>query len=395
MLLVSDVMGSNEATIIKEIVRRISIAMDDHKYLDIAKFPVGLDSRVQDLNKHLLAGSDAVRFVGILGMGGIGKTTVAKAVYNQSNHLFDSKSFLADVRVTSERYNNVVPLQQQLLDDILKSKDAVAIRNGDDGICMLKERLKAKKALVILDDVTDLDQIKKLAGAREWFGPGSRVIITTRHSHLLKAIEVDCIYDAEALNFDESVELFSSHAFREHHPEEEFVDPSTEVLNYCKGVPLALEVLGASLRGKSVEEWIVTLEKLKVIPDCQIQTQLRISFDALGNDDRAKELFLDVACFFVGWDKDYVVRILESCGLFAKKGILDLIHRCLIQVDENNKLKMHDLLRDMGREIVRAQSHGRPEKRSRLWFRQDILYVLRSHLVSITNFIRDFLSLHQ
>ncbi|XVE84671.1 hypothetical protein DITRI_Ditri17bG0031900 [Diplodiscus trichospermus] len=113
------------------------------------------------------------------------------------------------------------------------------------------------------------------------------------------------------------------------------------------------------------------MEKLLHIPHDQIQKKLRISFDTL--DDQSKAIFLDIACFFIGLDKDYVMKILDGCGFFPVIGISVLLERSLITIGQiDHKLRMHDLLRDVGREIVREASPNHIGKRSRLWYHQDV-----------------------
>ncbi|RHN50227.1 putative winged helix-turn-helix DNA-binding domain-containing protein [Medicago truncatula] len=75
-------------------------------------------------------------------------------------------------------------------------------------------------------------------------------------------------------------------------------------------------------------------------------------------------------------DRNDVTQILNGCGLFADIGISVLVERSLVTVDDKNTLGMHDLLRDMGREIIREKSPKDPEERSRLWFHEDVLGVL-------------------
>ena len=94
-----------------------------------------------------------------------------------------------------------------------------------------------------------------------------------------------------------------------------------------------------------------------------------------------KEIFLDISCFFIGADRNYATQILNDYGCFAEIGISVLIQRSLVTVDKKNKLRMHDLLRDMGREIIRKESLKFPEERSRLWLHEDVLDVLRNHTV--------------
>ena len=122
------------------------------------------------------------------------------------------------------------------------------------------------------------------------------------------------------------------------------------------------------------------MEKLQKHPHHEIQKILRMSFDSL-DDDTVKDTFLDIACFFVGMDKDYAIKIFDGCGFFPVRGIKLLTERSLVTIDHENKLRMHDLIRDMGREIVHRKSPNLPGKRSRLWFHKDVLDVLNKHLV--------------
>ena len=155
---------------------------------------------------------------------------------------------------------------------------------------------------------------------------------------------------------------------------------SKNVVEYSGGLPLALEVLGSHLFDREIAEWKCVLEKLKKIPNDQVQKKLKISYDGL-NDDTEKEIFLDIACFFIGMDRNNVIHILNDCELYPESGMSVLVERGLVTVDEKNRLRMHDLLRDMGREIIRETSPKDPEERSRLWFNKDVLEVLSEQTV--------------
>lgn len=122
--------------------------------------------------------------------------------------------------------------------------------------------------------------------------------------------------------------------------------------------------------------------KLEIVPHMEIQV-LKISYDGL--DDHEQDVFLDIACFLVGEDRDQVIRFLDSCGFFAEIGLSVLVDKSLITIDYNT-IKMHDLLRDMGREIVRKESIEHPGERSRLWHHKDIYEVLARNTVSINKF---------
>ena len=308
-------------------------------------------------------------------MGGIGKTTIAKAAYNKIFHDFEAKSFLLNVREVWEQDNGVVSLQQRLLSDIYKTTK-IKIDTVESGKMILQERLRHKRIFLVLDDVNKVDQLNAFCGSHEWFGEGSRIMITTRDDDLLSRLKVDYVYRMKEMDGNESLELFSWHAFKQPIPIEGFGDLSTDVIKYSGGLPLALQVIGSFLltRGRK-KEWKSVLEKLKLIPNDKVLEKLKISFDGLSDDD-VKEIFLDIAFFFIGMDQEEVTTILEGCGHFADIGISLLVQKSLITVDRKNKIGMHDLLRDMGREIVRNKSLEGGKEPSRLWRYEDVDSVL-------------------
>jgi hypothetical protein len=140
--------------------------MVSHTYLNVAKYPVGLESRVQDINVLLSIGMNDIRMVGIFRGGGIGKTTIAKAIYNSIAYQFEDSCFLANVRENSKRECGLVQLQETLLSDIL-GDSSLKIRNVDRGINIIKERLCNKRVLLVLDDVDELIQLESLSGEHE------------------------------------------------------------------------------------------------------------------------------------------------------------------------------------------------------------------------------------
>ena len=106
---------------------------------------------------------------------------------------------------------------------------------------------------------------------------------------------------------------------------------------------------------------------------------LQISFDGLTNSE--KGLFLDIACFFRGKKKDRISDILESFGYYPDYSIGVLKGKSLITI-ESGIFRMHDLLQDMGQEIVRRESPREPGGRSRLWIYKDVIRVLKNNIVS-------------
>ncbi|XP_048423257.1 disease resistance protein RPV1 [Pyrus x bretschneideri] len=362
----------HEATVIREIVDKvITNWLLTINLLPAAKHQVGIDSRIKDIITYLSSdGSDDVLMVGIWGMGGLGKTTSAKAIFNKIHHKFQFKCFLADVRDNTSKHG-LAYLQEKLIFDILKQKSEIS--SVDKGISLIEDQFSHRKVLVIIDNIDEVEQLNAIAGNHKWFGPGSRIIITTRDEHLLKQGKVNKTYPAQELNKEEALELLSWHAFGNRQPSEGFLELSEKFVSYCDGLPLALEVLGSFLVKRPIAEWECELKKLKTTPEGKIIKPLRISFEGL--DDTQKAIFLDICCFFIGEDKDYVAKVLDECEFFATIGISVLCERCLVTV-ERNKLNMHDLLREMARVIISEKSPRQPEKWSRLWNPQDVTHVL-------------------
>ena len=203
------------------------------------------------------------------------------------------------------------------------------------------------------------------------------IIITTRDKHLLQYLECQ-ICEVKALNYEDAHCLFFSKAFKKKQAPGEYLELSQGILEYVNGVPLALVTLGSFLFGRSTDEWKDALERLREKPNEIVNQVLRISFDGLEESER--EIFLDIACFFNHEVEDHVVQILEILGCHPGIGLRVLIEKSLLKIS-NNELWMHDLLRDMGRDIVCQESLYEPGKRSRLWLYEEINAVLKNNTV--------------
>ncbi|KAL4613848.1 hypothetical protein ACB092_07G010900, partial [Castanea dentata] len=369
--------GFPEYQLIQEIIRVVSSTKLNHTKLFVAQYPIGVDSRAKVVENLLDIMSDDVRVVGIHGLGGIGKTTIAKNVYNRVADLFEGSSFLMNVRENSRTDCSIIKLQEQLLSEILGS-EKFKVHSTSRGINVIEERLSSKKILLILDDVDKLGQVENFLGKCDWLAKGSRVIITTRDRHVLATLN-PLIYEVAQLDGHEALQLFSKCAFKKDEPEADYLLLTNQFIWYANGLPLALQIIGSDLCGRSIHQWESELERYKNIPNKNIQDILKVSFEGL--DKNEQDIFLDIACFFQGLSKNYVVDILAACNLHLDSGISKLIDKCLISVDEFQRygvLQMHDLLQQMGREIVKQESDV-PSKRSRLWCYDDALDVLTEH----------------
>ena len=116
---------------------------------------VGITSRVEKPISHLAIESNGVRLIGIRGIGGTGKTTLAKVVYKMISSQFKACSFISNVREVYEKYG-ILQLQETLLNDLI-CRD-IKVKDVYDGVFIIKNRLRHKKILLVLDDVNELDQ---------------------------------------------------------------------------------------------------------------------------------------------------------------------------------------------------------------------------------------------
>ncbi|KAK4587401.1 hypothetical protein RGQ29_024203 [Quercus rubra] len=362
----------SEYDFIQGIVKEISSATFNRRPLYDAEYLVGIDSRVKDIKSLLNIKSNEVCILGIHGLSGVGKTTIANVVYCIIAHQFEGSCFLEKVREKSINCG-MIQLQEKLLSKILQHNN-LKVDSEFKGTNLIKERICCKKVLLVLDDVDDSEQIKKLLGKCDWFASGSIVIITTRDKHVLTTLpKGHLIYKVKELGPCEARDLFNMHAFPTNEPKEDYSKLAELIISYAKGLPLALKVIGSDLCEKSICEWRSAFEMYKNIQHKKIQEILKISF--LGLSENEKDIFLDIACFFKGHNTDYVVKILDACDLYPNFCIGRLIDKCLITVEHDtlgmhDKFWMHDLLQQMGREIVQEESK-RLENRSRIWCHED------------------------
>ncbi|KAL9993692.1 putative TIR domain, P-loop containing nucleoside triphosphate hydrolase [Helianthus debilis subsp. tardiflorus] len=339
---INDTQNSYEAKCIKEIVDTISNRLPTLS-TNVNKNLIGIEGRLRDLKSKLKIGSDGVRIVGIWGVGGGGKTTLASAAYAELSHLFEGHCLLQNIREESNKHG-MEKLQEKFLSLVLKAKDVV-VGSELEGRSMIERKLRSKRVLVVLDDVDNVKQLEELAGAHDWFGEGSRIIITTRDEHLLSTRYADEVYEVSLLSHDEAMELFSRHAFQNYEPIEDYEMLSEE----C------------------------ALARLKDIPDDEVTKRLKISYDGLKTNE--KELFLDVACCCRGENKDYAIMVFDACDLHPGIGIKVLVQKSLIKVDSYGCFEIHDLIEEMAHNIVRGEHPKNPEKHSRIWNWKDFKYL--------------------
>ncbi|QHO13976.1 TMV resistance protein N [Arachis hypogaea] len=270
-----------ECKLIEKIVNTVSKCIC-RGYLHVAYHPVGLESQVLKVNSHLDVGSVDVHMLGIYGIGGIGKTTLARAVYNSIAESFEGVCFLGMVREKSMTHG-LEHLQEIMLSKLLG--EDIKLGDVSEGVSMIERRFNRKKVLLVVDDVDNMKQLEAIVGNPRWFSSGSRIIITTRNKGLLASYGVERTYQVEELNEKEALNLLRFNAFKNDEVDPSYADILNSTVTYASGLPLALEVIGSNLFGRSLEEWQSALEQYERIPIKEIQKILKVSFDDLEDDE--------------------------------------------------------------------------------------------------------------
>jgi len=360
----------NDAELIQEIVNVVLNKLA--KPSVNSKGIVGIDEEIANVELLISKEPKKTRLIGIWGMGGIGKSTLAEKVLNKLRSGFEGCYFLANEREQSNRHG-LISLKEKIFSELLGYDVKI------DTLYSLPEdivrRISCMKVLLILDDVNDLDHLEKLLGTLDNFGSGSRIIVTTRDEQVLKANKVDEIYRLREFNHDKALEFFNLNTFNQSDDQREYSTLSEKVVDYARGIPLVLKVLAHLLRGRKKEIWESELDKLRRMPPTTVYDAMKLSYDDL--DRKEQQLFLDLACFFL---RSHIIVNVSNVKSLLKDGESDnsvvvglerLKDKALITISEDNCISMHDCLQEMAWEIVRRED---PESRSWLWDPNDDIY---------------------
>ncbi|XP_019100154.1 PREDICTED: probable disease resistance protein RPP1 isoform X2 [Camelina sativa] len=350
----------NDAAMIEQIATNISNMLSNSTpSRDLDDF-VGMSAHIEEMERLLRLDSDPeVRTVGILGAPGIGKTTIATVLFNKYSSRFRHSAIMYDIRGSYPRLplnglSAQLQLQHQMLSQMIDQKDITISHSG-----VAQVRLEKKKVLLVIDDVDQVGQLEALA-KKEWFGPGSRIIITTENLGVLQSHRIDHIYKVKFPSSDEAFEIFCTNAFGQKHPYKGFYELAWEVIALAGKLPLGLKVLGSFLRGRSKQDWKNMLPTLKNRLDGEIGSIIQFSYDAL--PDEEKYLFLYLACFFVsGFVSTFistfiseVEEVLATKFLDVRQNLHVLAERSFISI-EDSMIRMHTLLHQFGRKTSRKQ----------------------------------------
>lgn len=210
---------------------------------------IGIDEHMEELYPRLdLNSNEHVRVIGIWGRGSVGRYALASHVYQNISPHFEAHCFLENVKKSSLHCR-----QSHLQEELLSKMQGEGLTTTKRSRChnAIKARLRNKKVLIVANDVDKLEQIDALAEEFYWFGPGSRIIITTQDRQLLVSSGVRHVYEVELFRCYEVRQLFRSLAFKQSEDPVGFDRSSYRAMNLSGNVFLTLKYIVALLCDRS------------------------------------------------------------------------------------------------------------------------------------------------
>lgn len=384
--------GSDYGEFLEEVAKRVlNLEQSKSEPVEVPKYPVGLAQAAEDIEsrirqaekdcqiKNLAPNNSKVTvIVQIVGMVGVGKSTLAKYLYQKKRSEFTASCFVNDVSK-----QEILPFLQNLHYDLFSTYDLQRITNASQAKRILREhRPNLPSVFLVLDDVRGAAEKGKIESLLDMdvMASGSLVLITSREKLLLDGIfakldnVMTLVYDVKLLEEEHARELFCRHAFDQPKPPERFEDLTVQSLQICGGLPSSLKILGGYFYNeRDKEEWKRQLEGFSETPPKDIIDRLKGSYEAL--DPEEKKVFLDIGCFLVGEEQKLAIQVLK--GLYGninlEENLKSLRRKCLVRdpmIGYNHSgpslgmISMPDPLSRLARDIARKEfsTHDHPQR---------------------------------
>ncbi|KAF5471159.1 hypothetical protein F2P56_011620 [Juglans regia] len=322
------------------------------------------DDKDEIINKLLPdnASDNKIGVIAIVGMGGLGKTTLAQLVYND-NRVQEHFDLVAWVCVSEEF--DMFNVMKTILEAITSSTSDIKDLNRLQ--LQVKERLNGKKFLLILDDVwnRNYSDWEILSNPLKSGAKGSRIIVTTRDIDVASTMRAFATHHLRKLQEDDCWSLFARHAFHDanSYTNSDFEELGRQIVEKCKGLPLAIKVIGALLRSKDdVSEWDKVLNSEIWSLSNEILPALRLSYKHLPSYIKRSFAYCSIFPKDHPFKKDELVLLWMAEGFLheTEKRTMEavgnyyfetLVSRSLFQKSNEDELcfVMHDLINDLAK----------------------------------------------
>ncbi|GLJ24537.1 hypothetical protein SUGI_0468800 [Cryptomeria japonica] len=265
--------------------------------------------------------------------------------------------------------------------EVLNPSEISGIKDTLRGRSMLRDRLRGlKRVLIVFDDMANTEQVENLLFVKDVVGNGSLILVTSRDQTLFVSSNIE-IYNIKLLDSENAQELFYWHAFGHSEPVDDLQNMVEELVGMCSGFPLALKVLAGQFHNEhDPGKWKKELDSLrKQLPNNILKQIVKDSYKSL--DIREREAFLDIAHFLNGEDVDLAEKVLDGLNGSGTQCLRTLRRKCLVEYESADiilpttiraefvswrrgvwrrakgslKVRMHDLVRDLARQIGREE----------------------------------------
>ncbi|XP_022764390.1 probable disease resistance protein At4g27220 [Durio zibethinus] len=312
-----------------------------------------------------------VGMVGVCGMGGVGKTTVMKHINNQ---ILKESQFDQVIWVNVSKEFNLVKLQE----DIACALDYHLPKNELEWPTALMNILETKRFVMILDDVWERFSLLNVGIPNPTSTNGNKLVITSRSFEVCKSMGCE-VLKVQPLSEEESFNLFLKHVGHNNVLQVPNLEETVkQIVQQCGGLPLAIVTIAGCMKGVDDDrEWRNVLNELRKRVksvkgmDVKIFECLKFSYDRL-RDLKMQNCFLYCSLY----PEDYSIKRKELMEKWIDEGLIDefetrqamyyrghsilkkLENNCLLERGNNeDEVKMHDVLRDMGLFIIKSVGH--------------------------------------
>ncbi|KAG5608011.1 hypothetical protein H5410_029503 [Solanum commersonii] len=319
----------------------------------VGQIIVGFEEETEWIIRKLTNGPAEIDVISIVGMPGLGKTTLAYRVYNDKS-IVDHFDVCAWCTVDQER--NEKKLLQKIFNQVIGFKERFSENDIDDDIAdNLRKKLCGKRYLIVLDDMWDTATLDELTRPFPEFHKGSRVILTSRKKEV--ALHGKCHSDPlylRLLRSEESWELLEKRVFGEERCPDELKDVGEKIALKCDGLPLVLDLIGGVFSRKEKKEalWLEVLNNLSSFifeDEEEVVKVIQLSYDHLL--DHVKPCLV----YLASYPKDEDILFSELKDFWISQGLVmksaeevvdELISSSLVIPFDNSICKIHDLVHD-------------------------------------------------